>query len=69
VERRRVVGGAAGTSGSRRRLHDSREELLVGERPWGRLGSLDDLHVAASPSVETEVALALVERPEARVKL
>jgi hypothetical protein len=28
---------------------------------------LDDLDVAASPSVETEVALALVERPEARV--
>jgi hypothetical protein len=64
VKRRFIVGGAAGSG---RRLHDGRDELLVGERPRARLGSLDDLDVAASPSVETEVALALVERPEARV--
>jgi hypothetical protein len=64
VERGRIVGGAAG---SHRRLHDGRDELLVGERPRARLGSWDDLDVAASPSVETEVAFALVERPEARV--
>jgi hypothetical protein len=66
VERRPVVRRTPRGLG---RVGEGQQERLTGERRrcGHPLGRADDLHVAAPPSVETEVALALVERPEARV--
>jgi hypothetical protein len=67
VERGPVVRRSPGElrwvgPGRQERLPDAR---FRGRRRVPRLA--DDLHVAAPPTVEAEVALALVERPESRV--
>jgi hypothetical protein len=66
VERGPVVRRSPGEL---RRVGPGRQERLSHARfrRWRVPRLADDLHVAAPPTVEAEVALALVERPESRV--